>query len=320
MLSHMRRRISIITPVFNEEENVDACVESCRDVITSQLPEYEYEHIFADNASTDGTLARLRALATSDTRIKVIANSRNVGVFRNAANAMTSASGDAVVPIFSADLQDPAEVIPDFVRLWEEGNLIVYGIRRNRNEKLLLRGMRGLYYKLLSSFGAERGAPAHAGEFQLLDQRVVKSILGVDDHYPYIRGLVAQTGAKSAVVEYAWQRRRKGKSKIGLWELVDQGVNGFVVTARAPLRMVLVLGVVASVLGVLFGFVSLIVLLVSRGDIDPGIPSVLVGVFFLGGLQLFVIGLVGEFVLSIHGQVRPPPKMFELERINFQSD
>lgn len=282
------------------------------------LPEYEYEHIFADNASTDRTLDRLRELASGDSRIKVIANSRNVGVFRNAANAMRSASGDVVIPIFSADLQDPPEVFPEFVRKWEEGNLVVFGVRQNRNEGVFMRGFRGLYYRILSWFGGDRGAPPHAGEFQLLDRRVVESILDTDDQYPYIRGLVAQTRVRSSVVEYSWLPRRSGHSKIGSWELVDQAINGFVTTARAPLRLGLAVGLLASVAGLVFGLISLIVLVASRGQVDPGIPSILVGVFFLGGVQLFFLGVVGEYVLSIHGQVRRPPRMFELERMNFE--
>jgi glycosyltransferase involved in cell wall biosynthesis len=320
MLDSHRRKLTIVTPVFNEADNVERCAQACAQVMAAELPEYEYEHIFADNASTDETVATLRTMAAKDARIKVIVNSRNVGPFRNAANAMRSATGEAVIPMLAADLQDPAEVIPDFIREWEAGNLIVYGIRTNRNEGLLLRSARGFYYRLLSWSGSGVGAPPHAGEFQLLDRGVVDSVLSVDDQYPYIRGLVAQTGAKSTSVSYVWAERTAGRSKNSLPQLVDQAINGFVTTARAPTRLALFLGLIASVFGVAFGLFSLIWLAITRNGTGAGIPTLIVGVFVLGGLQLFFIGLIGEYVLSVHGQVRRSPPMFEVERINLQQN
>ena len=318
MSATRRPKLSIITPVFNEAGNVERCAASCAQVMAVELPEYEYEHIFADNASTDETLVILRGLAATDSRIKVIANSRNVGPFRNAANAMRSATGEAVIPMLAADLQDPVEVIPDFVREWEAGSLIVYGIRTNRNESLALMSARGLYYRLLTWSGGGVGAPPHAGEFQLLDRGVVDSVLSVDDQYPYIRGLVAQTGAKNTTVSYTWAARTVGRSKNSLPQLVDQAINGFVTTARAPTRLALFLGLIASVFGVSFGLISLIWLAITRNGTGAGIPTLIVGVFVLGGLQLFFIGLIGEYVLSVHGQVRRSPPMFEVERINLE--
>ena len=316
-MSRQRSMISIITPVFNEQDNVEPCARAVAEVMRA-LPDYDYEHIFADNASTDETVEALRALAEVDPHIKVIVNSRNVGPFRNAANAMRSASGDAVVPMLAVDLQDPPEVITQFVWLWEQGYYVVYGVRTNRNETTGLKIARGLYYRLLRWFGSDFQAPAHAGEFALLDAAVVGSILSVDDHYPYIRGLIAQTGAKYATVSYTWAPRIIGRSKNNWFQLVDQGANGFVTTSRAPARMALLVGFAAALAGILYGLAALVWLaFFSREGTGAGIPTLIVGVFVLGGLQLFFIGLIGEYLLSVHGQVRRAPPMFETERINF---
>jgi len=309
--------ISIITPAFNEEQNVTECARRVAEVMALELPEYEYEHIFSDNASTDGTLEVLTELAKQDHHIKVISLSRDVGPFRNSANAMRSAKGDAVIPMLAADLQDPPEVIPDLIRGWEKGNYIVYGVRQNRREGFVKRSLRSVYYRGVALAGGPTAPPAHAGEFQLLDRAVVDSILSLNDQYPYIRGLVAQTGAKSISVPYTWAVRSSGKSKNSFFDLLDQGINGFVTVARAPTRLALLLGLLASLFGVAFGLISLIWLAITRNGTDAGIPTIVVGVFVLGGLQLFFIGLIGEYVMSVHGQVRKTPAPFEVTRLNF---
>jgi glycosyltransferase involved in cell wall biosynthesis len=208
----MMKKLSIITPCYNEEVNVEICASELKKVMSEHLPNYKYEHIFADNASTDATLEKLRVLAASDKNIKVISNSRNVGPFRNMWNAMKSATGDAVVPLLPADLQDPPKVIPELVKNWERGFLVTYGVRANREESLMMRMARGLYYRIIKKFAAAV-IPLNSGEFLLADKKVIDSILEVDDQYPYIRGLIAQTGVKSTSVPYTWVKRERGKSK-----------------------------------------------------------------------------------------------------------
>ena len=312
----MKRRISIITPCFNEENNVAICHEAVREVMVKKLPQYEYEHIFADNASKDGTLEVLKELAKRDRRVKVISNSRNVGPFRNMWNAMKSASGDAVIPLLPADLQDPPSIIPEFVRHWENGDLVVYGVRANRQESLIMRLLRGLYYRVIRRF-AEAVIPINAGEFLLADVRVIKSILSVDDAYPYIRGLIAQTGVKSSSVTYTWARRERGRSKNSFIDLIDQAINGFVSTSRIPARLALLSGFLLSILGFLGAIATFLAFLVNREGAPVGIPTIIVSIFFFGGIQLLFFGIIGEYVLSIHSQVRRTPPMFEVEKINF---
>jgi glycosyltransferase involved in cell wall biosynthesis len=310
------KKISIITPCFNEEDNVVSCAIELKKVMNLFLPLYAYEHIFADNASTDTTLAKLRLLAKSDTNIKVISNSRNVGPFRNIWNAMKSASGDCVIPMLPADLQDPPNVIPQLVKNYELGFLVVYGVRESRKESLMMRTTRKVYYKIIERF-ADAVIPVNSGEFLLADRKIVDSVLQVDDQYPYIRGLIAQTGARSASVPYIWQKRNHGKSKNSLFSLIDQAINGFVSTSRMPARLTLLSGFLFSLFGFCYATFTIMEAILSNENVPVGTPTIIVGIFFLGGIQLLFLGLIGEYILSIHGQVRKVPPMFEVERINF---
>jgi glycosyltransferase involved in cell wall biosynthesis len=311
------KKLSIITPCYNEEVNVEICAQELKKVMQEKLSGYDYEHIFADNASTDSTLEKLRELAAKDDHIKVISNSRNVGPFRNMWNAMKSATGDAVVPLLPADLQDPPSVIPELVKHWEQGFLVTYGVRANREESIIMRMARGLYYRIIKKF-ASAVIPLNSGEFLLADKKVIDSILVVDDQYPYIRGLIAQTGVKSASVPYTWVRRERGKSKNSFISLIDQAINGFVSTSRVPARLALLGGFLLSFLGFTYAIFTAVMVLISDGTAPVGIPTIIVGIFLLGGVQLLFLGLIGEYILSIHGQVRRTPPMFEIERINFK--
>ena len=311
------KTISIITPCYNEENNVRECYEAVRTVMNNLLPSYNYEHIFADNASIDGTLEKLRQIAAKDSKVKVISNSRNVGPFRNMWNAMKSANGDAVIPLLPADLQDPPSVIPQFVSNWETGDLVVYGVRANREESWMMRRLRGAYYRLIRRF-ADAVIPLNSGEFLLADIRVIRSILAVDDAYPYIRGLIAQTAVRSSSVPYTWVRRERGRSKNSFIDLIDQAINGFVSTSRIPARLALLSGFFFSIIGFLGALATFVAFLVNREGAPVGIPTIIVSIFLFGGIQLLFFGILGEYILSIHGQVRRTPPMFEVERINFR--
>lgn len=311
------KKLSIITPCYNEEMSVFECHERLSNVMKSHLPNYEYEHIFADNSSSDNTVINLKRIASEDNRVKIIVNSRNVGPFRNMWNAMKSASGDAIVPLLPADLQDPPEIIPEFVRRWEQGDLIVYGIRSNRQESFVMRFLRNIYYRFICRF-AEAVIPRNSGEFLLADKRVIKSVLEVDDTYPYIRGLIAQTAAQSSSVNYTWEKRKYGKSRNSFIDLLDQAINGLVSTSRVPARIALVFGFLLSLVGILGGVATVVLSLTTHQQISPGIPTLIVAVFCFSGFQLLFLGLIGEYVLSIHSQIRRTPAMFELERVNFE--
>ena len=218
------KTISIVSPCWNEEDNVRPCYEAIRSLFEERLPGYEFEHIFCDNGSTDRTVEVLRELAAEDGRVKVIVNSRNYGPFRSAFNAILRATGDAVVPMLAVDLQDPPELIVTFVEKWEEGYQVVAGARRVRREPFLLRSVRKLYYRIVSAL-ADFSIPPDVGEFQLIDRVIVEGLRQFDDHYPYIRGMIADCGYDVTTVDYEWRRRERGVSKNRLYHLIDQGVE-----------------------------------------------------------------------------------------------
>ena len=309
--------LTIITPCYNEEASVVDCAREVQKVMAAKLPKVKYEHIFIDNASTDGTVMELRKIAYASKTIKVIVNSRNVGPFRNMYAAMARASGRAVIPMLPADLQDPADKIPDLYQEWAKGYLVVYGVRTNRQESFVMRAMRGLYYRIVRTM-SETDIPINSGEFMLIDRKISDEICKLGDHYPYIRGLVAQSTRNSTSVPYAWGVRKIGKSKSNLIALIDQAINGFVSTSRAPARIALLGGFLISGLGFLAGLWSLIANLVDAPTALQGIPTLIVALFFFGGIQLFFLGLIGWYVLSIHSQVRRLPREFEVENINFK--
>ena len=308
--------ISVITPCFNEEDNVEACRDEVRKVFREQLPDYEYEHIFADNASRDRTVKVLLAMARDDEHVKVIVNALNLGPFRNTFNALKSTSGDAVVVQLAADLQDPPAVIVEFVRQWEAGYKVVYGVRRNRREQFWLRGARWLYYRLVCRM-ADIDIPLDAGEFQLIDRCVADRVAKVDDYYPYIRGLIAQCGQRAIGVAYEWRKRRSGKSKNRFYNLIDQAFNGLVSTSNIPMRLSVFVGFTLAVLSIVYALIQLAVNVVFLGEAPDGIATLIVGLFFFGGVQLFFIGILGEYIAAIHSQVRRRPVMEEVQRINF---
>lgn len=311
------KTISVVTPCYNEELNVQDCYEVVRQVFRDHLPSYQREHIFCDNASTDSTVEILRRIAAEDSDVKVIINARNFGPLKNTFNGAMTASGDAVLLFLPADLQDPPELLPDFIKLWEEGYEIVYGIRAVREESWLMRKTRGFYYRMLTRF-AEVSVPPGVGDFQLVDKRVLHAMRQVRDSYPFMRMMTFECGGKAVGVPYTWRARAKGLSKNRLTALFDQGLNGLVSFTTAPLRLGLFAGFILSLLSLGYAFFNLILGFALRGNIaEPGIMTIIVALFFFGGVQLFFMGMIGEYILAIYGQVREKPAVFERERINF---
>lgn len=315
MTEHPRKRISIVTPVYNEEESVRDCYEAVRSVFANELPGYDREHVFCDNVSTDRTVPILRELAAADPQVKVILNARNFGILRSTFNAVLSTTGDAVLVLFPVDLQDPPELIAEFVRRWEDGHEVVYGIRANREESFVMRGVRHVYYRLVDRL-ADIHIPPDVGSFQLVDRKVVEALRRCDDYYPHLPGMIAGCGFQSVGVPYTWRARRKGLTKNRLYHLIDEGLNGLISFSRVPMRLCMLVGLVLSCLSILYAMVSLVLALV-RGGAEPGIPTLIVAIFFFSGVQLFFFGVLGEYISAIHFQVRKRPLVVERERINF---
>jgi glycosyltransferase involved in cell wall biosynthesis len=315
-MAQRKKRISIVTPCYNEQDNVGDCCATVRRLFETELPDYDYEHIFCDNASTDGTPAVLAALAANDPRVKVIFNARNFGPFRSTYNGVVSATGDAVLLMLAVDMQDPPELLPRFVRLWEEGHEVVYGVRQGREESWLMRNVRRLYYRTVSSL-ADIEIPLNVGEFQLVDRKVVDALRQCEDYYPYIRGLVANCGFRRAGVEYVWKARQRGMSKNRLYHLIDQGLNGLVSFTNVPMRICLFIGFMLSFLSIGYAVFNFIYHLLVSGAAPPGTATLITALFFFSGVNLFFSGVLGEYIAAIHSQVRKRPLVIERGRLNF---
>jgi polyisoprenyl-phosphate glycosyltransferase len=313
----MSKLISVISPCFNEEDNVAACYQAVRKLFETQLTSYESEHIFVDNASSDHTVDVLREIASQDTRLRVIVNARNYGPFRSTFNALRACRGDAVVVMLPVDLQDPPELIPEFVRLWNEGYKVVYGIRRNREEGFLLRSTRHFYYRLVKAL-SNIELHADVGEFQLIDKVVLKAITQFDDSYPYIRGQIANCGFRSIGIDYTWVARARGVSKNGTMGLLDQGLNGLISFSQAPIRCATIIGFALASLSIVYATLTLLINIFAGHFGPPGTATLIIGMFFFFGISLFFQGLIGEYVGAIHAQVRHQGNVLEQERINFE--
>ncbi|MCC3245813.1 glycosyltransferase family 2 protein [Methylocystis sp. WRRC1] len=311
------KTISIVTPCYNEEMNVRECYAAIRTLFDNELKGYVREHVFCDNASTDRTVEILREIAAEDKNVRVILNARNFGPMRSNYNGVMAATGDAVLLFFPADMQDPPELIPQFVELWAQGYEVVYGIRKIREENATMRALRQLYYRMLTSL-SELSLPRGVGDFQLVDRKVIEAMRMIEDSYPFMRMMTFECGFRSVGVSYKWVERRRGVSRNSLLNLIDQGMNGLVTNTLAPLRLLLFGGFVIAALALAYAFFNLVLgVIYYRTIAQPGIMTIITAVFFFGGVQLFSIGVLAEYVLAIYAQVRRKPVVFERERINF---
>ncbi|HET9576862.1 MAG TPA: glycosyltransferase [Usitatibacter sp.] len=311
-----RPLVSVVTPCFNEEANLEDCHRALKEVFARDLPDCDLEHIFCDNASTDGSVEILRRLARGEPSVKVVVNARNYGPFRSTFNGLRHARGDAIVVLFAADLQDPPEVIAEFMREWRAGADVVWGVRREREEGFVMRNIRKAYYRMVSRF-AGIDIPLDVGEFQLVDKAVLAALLQHDDYYPYIRGMIANCGFNTKAVPYVWRARRRGLSKNRLYNLVDQGLNGLISFTNLPMRIAMFAGFAIALLSFVYAAFTMAANLIAHGTLTvPGIPTLIVALFFFGGVQLMFLGIIGEYVSAIHFQVRKRPLVVERETIN----
>lgn len=309
------KTISVVSPCFNEEENVRTCYETVRDIFRRELPNYRLEHIFADNDSSDRTVEILREIAAEDPSVKVILNARNFGPFRSLFNGLRYATGDAVVVFMPVDLQDPPEMIPEFVRHWENGVEVVAGARESREESFALRTCRGIFYSIVNRL-SDFEIPKNVGEFQLIDRKVWEAVVNNHDHYPYIRGIIASCGFRRIIVPYTWRARKRGISKNNIMRLIDQALNGIFSFTNAPMRLCTFVGFGLSAICIIYSFLALLSFIFAPQLAPRGTMTIIVALFFLSGVQLAFIGMLGEYVTSIHAQVRRGPRVIERERLN----
>jgi len=283
--------------------------------IFATLSGYRYEHIFIDNVSKDCTINILREIAAEDKNVKVILNSRNYGHIRSPYHAMLQARGDAVI-FLAADFQEPPELIINYVKKWEEGYLIVIGVKKQSEESSLLFAIRSVYYELINRLSDVELIKNYTG-FGLYDRRIVEIIRNVNDPYPYFRGLICEIGFERAVIEYVQPARKRGITKNNFYTLYDMAMLGITNHSKVPLRLATMTGFAVAILSLLVAVGYFIYKLIFWDSFSVGMAPLVIGLFFFAAVQLFFIGIIGEYIGAIHTQVLKRPLVIEKERINF---
>jgi glycosyltransferase involved in cell wall biosynthesis len=307
--------ISVVTGCYNEEENVRELYEQVTKIFEELGDQYSYEIICIDNASTDRTVEILREIASRDKKFKVIINERNFGHIRSPYHAIFQTSGEAVI-YMASDLQDPPSLIPEFIYKWEEGYKVVVGIKEKSEESLVFFLLRTLYYRTLARL-ANVDLIEHFTGFGLFDRKVVEMLRSLDDPYPYFRGLIAELGYRRAVVKYVQPLRKRGITKNNFYTLYDMAMLGMTNYSKVPLRLAAMLGFVSSMVSLLVALFYLVYKLIFWSSFSLGLAPLVVGLFFFSSVQLFFLGIVGEYVGAIYTQVVKRPLVVEKERINF---
>jgi glycosyltransferase involved in cell wall biosynthesis len=309
------RRISVITPCYNEEHNVEELYRRVRAAIQA-AGSYQYEHIFIDNHSEDSTVAVLRQMAACDRRVKIIVNARNFGHIRSPHHALLQTSGDAVIGLV-ADLQDPPELITQMLHKWEQGYAVVLGVKEASQESALMFALRTFYYQMVKRLSAIRTIEHFTG-FGLYDRKVVDIVRSFPDAYPYFRGMIAEIGLPHCEIRFQQPQRKRGVTKNNFFTLYDMAMLGITNLSKVPLRMVTLLGFATALLSVITAMIYLIYKLAYWDHFTAGMAPLVIGLFFLGSVQLLALGIVGEYIGAIHTQVLRRPLVIEQERINFE--
>ena len=310
----MKKLISVVAGCYNEEDNVDELYVRVRRVFEA-MPQYDWEMILIDNASKDGTPERLRALAAADERLKVIFNARNFGHVRSPYHALLEARGDAVIGIVS-DLQDPPEIIPQWLAKWEEGFKAVVGVKRSSEESPIFFFARRCYYQMVHRL-ADVELIQNATGSGLYDQQFIKLCRKLNDPYPYFRGLIAEFGLPTACVPYDQPVRKRGLTKNNFYSLYDIAMLGLTNHSKVPLRLATMLGFALAFLSLAVSFIYLVYKLLFWQNFAVGVAPVVIGLFLFCSVQLFFIGVLGEYIGAIHTQVLGRPHVVEKERLNF---
>jgi polyisoprenyl-phosphate glycosyltransferase len=309
------KTISIITPCYNEEANVEEVYNRVRTAMAN-LGRYRYEHIFIDNSSTDKTVDNLRRIAAHDRNVKLIVNARNFGHIRSPMHVLFQAQGDAVIGIVS-DLQDPPEMIPNLIREWENGYAIVLGAKSSSEENGLVFWARKKYYRLVNRLSSVETFENCTG-FGLYDRRVVDIIKAMDDPYPYFRGLLAEIGLPHKKLYYDQPKRKRGVTKNNFYTLYDMAMLGITNLSKVPLRLVTFSGFVSAACCIFVACAYLVYKLLFWDRFSVGMAPLVIGIFFFSSVQLISVGILGEYIGSIHTQVQKRPYVIERERINFE--
>lgn len=315
-MSNSRKKLSVVSGCYNEKANLFELYDRLIKVF-QQLPQYDYEIIIADNYSHDGSRDVLRQLAAKDKKFKVILNSNNFGHVRSPYNAFLQATGDAVVNMCS-DLQDPPEMIIDFVREWEAGASVVCAVKPSSKENLLMFSLRRVYYLLLDKLSETRQVHNFTG-FGLYDRKFADAMKKYHDPYPYFRGLIGEIGFKRVEIEFVQPVRKHGRTKNNLFTLYDFAMTGFVNHTKIPLRLATFFGFCLAVLSLLIALGYFIYKLVFWDTFNLGVAPLIIGLFFFSAVQLIFIGIIGEYIGAIYTHVKDKPLVIEEEKLNFDN-
>lgn len=312
------KKISVMIPCYNEEENVEPISKAIIDVFKTQLSNYDYEILFIDNDSQDKTREILRRMCEEDKHIKAIFNAKNFGQFNSPYYGMLQTTGDCTISMV-CDFQDPVEMIPKYVAEWEKGYKIVIGIKTSSKENKLLYWFRSMYYKFIKKF-SEVDQIEHFTGSGLYDKEFINVLRDLKDPTPFLRGIVAELGYKRKEIEYEQPKRRAGKTSNNFLRLYDAAMLSITSYTKIGLRLCSFIGIIIGGISFIIGLVYLIIKLTHWNQFAVGMAPMLIGVFFLGAVQLFFIGLIGEYIMSINVRVMNRPLVIEEERINFEDD
>jgi glycosyltransferase involved in cell wall biosynthesis len=315
MHANPRKLLTIVTPCYNEEGNVREMRDAIRELFTGPLNKYDYEHIFIDNASRDRTPNILRELAAQDPCVKVILNTRNFGHVRSPYYALLKSSGAAVIGL-ACDFQDPPSMIPQFVAKWEQGAKVVMAVKSGSDETLLLAGVRSFYYRLVARLSSIEIVKDATG-FGLYDKAVIDVLRRIDDPYPYFRGLVSDIGYPVTTIPFHRPSRRRGITKNNFYTLYDVAMLGITNHSKVPLRIATMAGFAMGAVSLLVAFGYLVAKLLFWYSFTVGVAPIIISLFFFSSVQLFFIGILGEYIGAIHTYVQRRPLVIENESINF---
>ena len=309
------KKISVLIPCYNEEENVVPISEAVIKTLQKDLPEYDYEIVFIDNDSQDHTRSLIRQLCDENPKIKAIFNARNFGQFNSPYYGMLQITGDCVIEMV-ADFQDPVELIPQYVHEWEKGYKIVIGIKTSSKENRLMYWLRGCYYKMMKKLSDVEQIEQFTGS-GLYDRDFIEVLRNLDDPTPFLRGIVAELGFKIKQIPYEQPKRRAGETKNHFYQLYDAAMLSITSYTKAGLRLATIFGSICSLISMVVAVVYLVMKLMYWDRFPAGMAPVLIGMCFLGSVQIFFIGLMGEYILSINARVMKRPLVIEEERLNF---
>ena len=307
------KKISIVASCYNEQNNVAILFERIKNVFVNK--NYIWELILLDNASTDNTVEEIKKICIKEKNVKLIVNARNFGCVKSPFHGLMQADGDAVI-LIASDLEDPPELINDFLIQWEKGFDVVAGVYKNTNVSFLLKICRKLYYWTLDKLADARPIPSFTG-FALYSKRFIEIIKKINDPYPYLRGMVSEIGLPTAIVEFDKPKRVSGVSKSNFLALFDMAICGFVSMSKAPIRLATLIGGAFSIISFLIAIIFLMAKLFFWDHFSVGVAPLLIGMFFIASIQLLFLGLIGEYIASIHQKTQNRPLVIEKERVNF---